>query len=267
MEGIVNVDISKPMILIACLVLSLTSLGGCTATDDARVLQLLNERGFGRKYTGNANEVFYFGIGDTIKFVDKDNPELQGQAKIRMDGTVDFPQLGETYVAGLTTKEIANMLNLRLGHYYKNINISVSPGIVLSKRIFIQLDTDKHIIKKFEGDQTIFDVMQSIKYDSILVDLDNIRVIRADPVHPLVIYCDIDDMMTDGYSRDNILVKEDDIIYCTPTLIGYFVRFVKVLIAPLQPVAQLFTAARQIDYMYESFGEDYYYGYNRGRRY
>ena len=158
---------------------------------------------------------------------------------------------------------------MRLGHYYKNINISVSPGPVLSKRIFIQLDTDKHIIKKFDGDQTIFDVMQSINYDSILVDLDNIRVIRADPVHPLVIYCDIDDMMTDGYSRDNILVKEDDIIYCTPTVIGYFVRFVKILIAPLQPVAQLFTAARQIDYMYDSFGEDYYYGYNnnRGRRY
>ena len=247
---------------LAALLLFLPWLCGCYTTDDARMLQVLNERGFGRKYTGNANEVFYFGVGDLIKFQDKDNPELSGTARVRMDGTVDFPMLGETYVAGLTSREIAAMLNMRLGQYYKYVNIAVSPAQVVSKRIFIQVDTNVHIVKQFKGDMTLFDVLQSVHYDSMLVDLDNVKVIRADPVHPLVMYCDMDAMISDGNSRDNILVKEDDIIYLTPTFIGYVVRVVRWFIEPLRPIAELWGTARSVYYSWSSP----YYGYGYGRR-
>jgi len=237
-------------------------------TDDARVLQVLNERGFGRKYTGNANEQFYFGIGDSMTIVDAYNPENNTAGIIRMDGTVEFPLLGETYVAGLTPKEISAMLNDRLTHYFKMVDITVIPANVVSKRFFIQLDTDAHQIVNFVGDQTLFDVVQNTQYDSIDVDLDNIKVIRADPVHPLVIYCDIDDLMEYGNSRDNIIIKEDDIIYYTPTVIGYLKRFVKMLLSPIQPVAQLFTGVQQIDRSISTFGDDaYYYNTGRGGRY
>ncbi|MHC4944587.1 MAG: polysaccharide biosynthesis/export family protein [Planctomycetota bacterium] len=239
-------------------------LAGCVTSDDARVLQLLNERGFGRKASGNCNEVFYFGIGDSFSITDKLNPELRGTQTIRMDGTVDLPQLGETYVAGLTAKEIASMLNIRYGHYYKYVNIQVKPRRVISKKIFIHLDTDKHITKKFQGGQTLYDVLMSVKYNSIDVDLDNVKVIRPDPVHPLVIYCDMDSMIHHGNSRDNIIIKEDDIIFFTPSLIGYFKLLVKTLTSPLQPLVQLFNAANRIDILTETFGDDDRY---RGGRY
>lgn len=259
---------SRALLILGLIGWSALLFAGCVTSDDARILQLLNERGFGRKYMGNANEVFYFGIGDYIQFVDEQNPELRGQARIRMDGTVDFPQLGTTYVAGLTAQEISSMLNQRLGHYFKYVDVSVAPGPVVSKKIFIQLDTDRHLIRKFEGDQTLFDVVQSVNYDSIVVDLDNVKLIRPDPVHPLVIYCDIDSMMFDGNSRDNILVKEDDIIYFTPTLIGYLTRFVKILVTPLKPIVQLFTGVRQLEHTIDTFGEDYgYYGGRYRRNY
>lgn len=237
---------------------------GCKTSDDARILQLLNERGFGRKYTGNANEQFYFGVGDTIAFADSINPEIAGSVRIRMDGTVTFPQLGETYVAGLTSHEIEAMLSRRMGHYYKMVDITVQPGAVQSKWIYIQLDTDKHIRMPFQGDQTLYDVMQKTKYDSILVDMDDIRVIRSDPAHPLVIHCDIHDMIHYGESRDNILLKEDDIIYFTPSLIGYLTIFVRTLLAPLDPIANLFNRVQYIDRTIETFDEGY--NYNNRRR-
>ena len=247
----------------AGLILCITT--GCLATDDARVLQLLNERGFGRKYTGNANEVFYYGVGDSLQYSDEYNEDLSGNVTIRMDGTAMFPLIGETYIAGLTSREIASMLNLRLGHYYKFVNIQVSPSQITSKRIFIQLDTDRHYMREFQGDQTLYDVIMDVNYDSIDVDLDNVKVIRSDPVNPLVIYCDMDDMIYNGNSRDNILIKEDDIIYFTPSWVGYLKRFVKTLLSPVQPVAQLFLGVQQIDYSIETFGEDY--AYNRGGRF
>ncbi|MFH2001674.1 MAG: polysaccharide biosynthesis/export family protein [Planctomycetota bacterium] len=233
-------------------------LVGCKVTDDARVLQLLNERGFGRKASGNCNETFYFGIGDSMKMMDKFNPELKGLFTIGMDGTVDFPQIGETYVAGFTSKEIASMLNMRFGHYYKYVAVTVAPAKVTSKRYFVHLDTDKSYMKPFQGGQTLYDILMTIHYNSIDVDLSNIKVIRADPVHPLVIYCDMDAMIHDGDSRDNILIKEDDIIFMTPSFIGYFKQVVKTLVSPLQPLVTLVTSVNRIDMLVDTFGDPYY---------
>jgi len=238
---------------------------GCKITDDARVLQLLNERGFGRRASGNCNETFYFGIGDSMKMMDKFNPELKGIHTIRMDGTVDFPQIGETYVAGFTAKEIASMLNMRFGHYYKYVAVTVTPGKIKSKKYFVHLDTDKSYMKPFQGGQTLYDILMTIRYNSIDVDLSNVKVIRCDPVHPLVIYCDMDAMIHEGDSRDNILIKEDDIIFMTPSLIGYFKRLVKTLISPLQPLVSLVTSVNKIDILMDTFGDPYYNQNNRNR--
>jgi protein involved in polysaccharide export with SLBB domain len=247
----------------ACLAaLLLLLLGGCSTTDDARMLQVLNERGFGRKYSGNANEVFYFGVGDSFTYRDSYNKELKGNGRIRMDGTVYFEELGDTYVAGLTAKELASMLNQRYGHYYKVVDFRVEPKTIKSKKIFIYVDTDRHATKIFKGDMTLYDIITSVKYDSIEVDMRNIKVVRADPVNPMVMYCDMHAMIHNGNSRDNILLKENDIIYLTPSLVGHFKNFVKMLVAPLKPVAELFTQATKIDRMVDTFGEDNYY---RGR--
>lgn len=260
--------LSAWLLLAAFAGLMLFGSTGCKVTDDARVLQLLNERGFGRAASGNCNETFYFGIGDSIKMKDKFNPELKGLYKIRMDGTVDFPQIGETYVAGFTAKELASMLNMRYGHYYKYVAVTIEPTRITSKKYFVHLDTDKSYMKPFKGGQTLYDILMTIRYNSIDVDLSNVKVIRSDPVHPLVIYCDMDAMINDGDSRDNILIKEDDIIYMTPSLIGYFKRFVKMLVSPLQPLTNLVNSVNRIDILMDTFGDPYYnQRYGRGRNY
>lgn len=250
---------SCPRVSVALAFLFFLILSACTTTNDARVLQLLNERGFGRAASGNCNECFYFGIGDSISITDKFNPELKGRYTIRMDGTVDLPLLGETYVSGFTPKEIASMLNMRFSHYYRYVALTVVPGRITSKKFYIHLDTDKHIVKKFTGGQTLYDVLMGIRYNSIDVDLDNIKVIRSDPVHPLVIHCDLDQMIHHGMSRDNILIKEDDIIFFTPSIVGYFKQLVKTLVSPLSPLVQLFSGVNRLDYLSDSFSNRDYF--------
>ena len=53
---------------------------GCAGQDDARVQQLLNQRGFGARYVGDANEQYYLGIGDQIVITDPGHSELIGHA-------------------------------------------------------------------------------------------------------------------------------------------------------------------------------------------
>jgi protein involved in polysaccharide export with SLBB domain len=68
------------------------------------VLQVLNQRGFGRP-TQDANRQYYVGIGDAIVIQDRIHPEYNGvQEIVRMDGVVTLPEVGEVYITGLSPR-------------------------------------------------------------------------------------------------------------------------------------------------------------------
>ena len=78
------------------LLLGVFALAGCTSTQpDKRVLQHLVQKGFGQRYTGNAEEQNYVTLGDTILINDAFNPELSGRAEtvdIEVAAPPDFAQ-------------------------------------------------------------------------------------------------------------------------------------------------------------------------------
>ena len=62
----------------------LGAVSSCGSTaPDKRVLQYLNTDGFGKRYTGNAEEENYVTIGDSIIYTDSFHPELSGSARER----------------------------------------------------------------------------------------------------------------------------------------------------------------------------------------
>ena len=64
-------------------------MAGCTSTaPDKRVLQYLNTDGFGKRYSGNAEEENYVSLGDSVAFVDSFHPELKGTERVDIDGTI-----------------------------------------------------------------------------------------------------------------------------------------------------------------------------------
>ncbi len=57
-----------------------------------------------------------------------DTPELTGPVRVRNDGTVDFPLIGQIYVGGLSASTMANLIRDRLvqGNFLKDPQISVN---------------------------------------------------------------------------------------------------------------------------------------------
>ena len=98
------------------LILALAALalaGACATPDDARVLQVLNQRGFGRP-TQDANRQYYLGIGDQVVIRASGYPEYSGQSeRIRMDGTVTLADVREVYLNGLTPEEATEAVRKR----------------------------------------------------------------------------------------------------------------------------------------------------------
>lgn len=226
----------------------------CRSYDDARILQTLNQRGFGRKYVGDSNEVLTVGINDSVQVSCPTDAELNGAYKVRMDGVIDVALIGEVFVAGFAPAEIAETLKQRYSDYYTDLELFVFPSEIRSKRFFMRGEVTPGE-KLFEGDTTVWDAVAKFQLP-LTADLDDIYVIRSDPKHPLIIPVDLRKMLEHGDSSDNVLVREDDIIVVNPNFAGIVRNFVQILLAPIQPVTQLFSSLRSTKTNYESLVED-----------
>ena len=119
---------SFPAHLLAALVVlaGLSALASCGSTaPDKRILQYLNTDGFGKRYTGNAEEENYVTINDSIVWTDSFHPEVGGSGRVDIDGTVLIPEAGAVHVAGLTRSEIEGLLTQKLSPYYEQNDVKV----------------------------------------------------------------------------------------------------------------------------------------------
>jgi len=243
--------------LIPLALVLLATLGACTTADDARVLQVLNQRGFGRP-TQDANRQYYLGIGDQVVIRAAGYPEYSGQSeKLRMDGTVTLADVREVYLNGLTPEEATEVVRKRYEAFVLDSDaFTVEVTSINSKKYYVTgVPPYQPRSLPFLGDTLLIDALTGVMGDENLVDTDCILVIRGDPENPLVIACDYDAVRYEGYSRDNIMIRENDIIYLNPSWIGYITWFVSALLAPLTPLQQLITGTNSIVASSNSFGQ------------
>lgn len=245
---------TRPAALAVWPLLAITLLPGCVQPDDGRVQQLLNQRGFGTRYVGDTNEQYYLGIGDTVTVTDPLNVEFNGTFKVRTDGVIDLPIIKEIFVAGLTVPDLEQMLTDRFREY--NTTADVSAEVVTSASKWYYIDGEVALAgrKPFEGETTLFRAVFDAA-PSILADDDAIRLIRADPYHPLVVEFDYDDMLEGGWALANAEVRENDIIYVPPNIFGYLTLFTQQLFSPLTVLVQNVLGLDRLIYSIDTFGD------------
>ena len=75
--------------------------------------------------------------GDVISVNVVDNPEFSVRSKIRPDGKINFPVLGDVEVAGLTSSRVVADLQEKLQPYVNNAILSVTIEQYFANKIFI----------------------------------------------------------------------------------------------------------------------------------
>jgi protein involved in polysaccharide export with SLBB domain len=238
------------------LVLSLLTslvLPSCNSAPDKRLLQYMNTSGFGNRYVGNAEEENYVSIGDTVRLFDSLHPnELTASQRVDIDGTIMVPEIGAVVVAGNTRSELEALLTEKYSQYYDETDIKVSIR-TKGKKYFVFGEVRMEGEVRFNGDMTIFEAVMRAVPDKATANLGRVRLIRADPVDPLIIPINVADMIETGDSSFNIAVHERDIIFVPPTMLARIGYFVNDLLAPFNIVLSGISGA--------------FFGYgNRGRR-
>ena len=212
--------------------LLLVGLVGClTSSPDKRVLQYLNTDGFGKRYTGNAEEENWVTIGDQVTFADTYNAELKGSGRVEIDGTIMVPEAGPVHVAGLTRSEIEGLLTQKLSPYYTQTDIKVQVG-AQSKVYYVVGEVGAQGARPFPGDLTILEAVLAAGVPQYTANLGRVQLIRADPRDPMIIEVDITEMLKTGDSSFNVHVQELDILYVPPTILKQVADFISSLIVP-----------------------------------
>ena len=222
--------LSVALLLCACLM-------ACSSTSpDKRLLQYLNQEGFGNRYTGNAEEENYITIDDTLEITDSyhsDELTLTGLV-VDIDGTVVLPELGAVHVAGQTRSELEAYLLEKYSPYYTKLDIKVKIQ-TQGKVYFIFGEVTTEGAQPFRGDLTVFQAVMAAVPDGRTANLGRVQVIRPDPRDGFTIYVNIDDMFEHD-STSNVHIHERDIIYVPPTMVAEFGYFLSALIFPITEV-------------------------------
>jgi len=213
----------------------LLGLTGCVTvgSTDKRILQQLNQEGFGKRYIGNAQEQNYVTIGDTIQYVDLYNTDVRGTVEVEIDGTILLDQAGAVFVAGMTRSELESFMTQKLSPYYKETDVQVKIRTGGSRAYYVWGEVQAPGRKVFLGDQTVFEAVLAAGPEPYTANLGRVRLIRADPRDPLVIPIDVSAMWKTGDSTYNVGIQEYDIIYVPPTVLKQIANLISAIIVPV----------------------------------
>ncbi len=95
--------------------------------------------------------------GDVIEIKVVEHDEFTQKAKIRPDGKINYPVIGEIDIAGLTSAQLVKIMEENLAPYINNVVVSVSIESYFSNKIFILGDVYR------SGEQTIFEPIDVVK--------------------------------------------------------------------------------------------------------
>jgi len=117
--------------------------------------------------------------GDVISINVVEHPEFSGRHKIRPDGRINYPVIGEIDVASLTCAQLVKIMQGKLLSYVNNPVISVSIEAYYANKIFVIGAVSK------AGEYQIYEPIELVKVIAMCGGLNNskvktIKIIRAD---------------------------------------------------------------------------------------
>lgn len=225
----------------AALLLLVALSGACSSLQDKRVFQVLNRSGFGHRYHGDATEENYAAVGDMVLVTDPLNAEFltTPPQAVDIDGTIEMPEIGSVHVAGLTEGEIAALLTGLYRSYFDDLRINVRIK-TQSKWFFVFGEVAKegrHPLGGLgSGDLTVLEAAMLAGPNKVTANVSRVKLIRGDPVDPLIIVVDLQRLLRTGDTTYNIRIRENDILVIPPTLIGAIGNALTQLVYPVNQV-------------------------------
>lgn len=151
--------------------------------------------------------------GDVISIQVVEHPEFTGRHKIRPDGRINFPVVGEIEVASLTPAQMVKIMQGKLASYVNNPVVSVSIEAYYANKIYVMGDVGG------VGEYEIYEPVDVLKALAMCGGVKNLRVkmmkiIRADGT---TVDVPVDEDFWTGKTKQKYLLYPGDTLFVPAT--------------------------------------------------
>ena len=248
-----------------CVAVFVALLSSCTAIEEKRIRELLNEKGFGTRAQGIAPLENYISGGDAVVFfldptvlVQPGFEQLALLAtpqQIGIDGTIHIPYVGNVMILGLTERELEDLVTEQLRGLFTE-PLELTARIINTGKAYYVFGESvrKGRMPMTKGDLTILEAISTVG-TTVLANTGRINLIRPDAQNPMVMEINFREMVLTGNTTFNVLLQDNDVIYIPPTALGTVTRFVQKLLQPLNVVTRALFAVSRAELSYDrAFG-------------
>lgn len=237
--------LNRPLIFAFLSLLLLTT--GCAGTKRAQANNNLNQW----LATQNANlpQLEYkVNAPDVLLITSAKVKELDGrEARVRSDGKISLPVVGELFVADKTPAEISRLIRSKLAEFYSTdvLDVAVSVAEYKSKNLYVFGEVDEPGIKPFTGRDTLVHVLAEARLNESAWP-QRIVIVRPhpDPSIRQRITVDLKEMYQTGQLARNYLLEDGDVIYVPPSPLAELNTTTDKIVDPLIPAISVFSFLR-----------------------
>ena len=202
-------------------------------------------------------------------------PEINGKGgRIRPDGKINLPLLGEIFVTGKTPAEIEKLLIEASKEFYEKADATVQVGSYASQHYYMFGQVSSPGAKTWTGRDTVLDALGR-SYANSSAWIERITITRPAKPHvggyykeapkifgkyrrcgihvpekgnePTIMKLNLDAMISHGDMSSNVLLMPYDIIYVPPTPLAWIGIQIQKLLAPVSPVTSLMSAPYRLE--------------------
>jgi polysaccharide export outer membrane protein len=173
---------------------------------------------------------------DSIQIEFQNEPDLTFTAQLRQDGVVTLPYIGEEKFGGMTTEEIQEKLETLYADYYQDPRFVVRVVAYRSKHIYVYGEVGGQGQRPYTGYQQLSDVIGSVGGVTRRAATSRVRVIRGDPEDPEVYRANLNRLIYEGDTTQDVSIAENDVIYVPPTILAWIGYRIEEVLFPFRSI-------------------------------
>jgi len=159
-------------------------------------------------YTSPRDNVYRIGASDDIEVAVWGNKDLSSVIKVRPDGRISLPLLGEIYAVGMSPNELKKELTSRFAEFINNPEVTVRVIKVNSMKINVFGNVEFAGPHALTGPTTLLQFFAVHKIPK-KVDLNRSFIVREGQKVKVDLY----DLIVNGAIDQNILLASGDLVY------------------------------------------------------
>lgn len=158
---------------------------------------------------------FVIGVADVVRINVWHMPDLSVDAKVRPDGTVTMPLVGDLTAAGRTCSAVRGEIGSRLKSYVKDDSVQVSVAVseVNSYQFTVAGSVEKQGLYNARGFVTVTEAVALAGGPSRFASLSNVVLIRPTPSGPRRIPVDLAAIYDGKRPEMNLVIVAGDTLY------------------------------------------------------